>query len=75
MGNGIEDYKGTGHLKWLQLLKSVDPTALLIKRLVGAKIAFYFKSFFYYMRFSSAQRGTGSGSTSDVAGLSVLKCW
>ena len=45
MGNGVEDYKGTGHLTQLQLYTGVDPVVLLIKRLDGAKIAIYFQPF------------------------------
>ena len=41
MDNGVSDYKGTGHLTWLQLGTGVDPDVLLIKRLHGAEIAMY----------------------------------
>lgn len=42
MGNGVEDYKGTGHFAWLQLDTGVDAAVLIIKRLDGAEIAIYF---------------------------------
>ena len=45
MGNGTEDYKGIGHLTWLQLQTGVELNALLIKR-VGPKSLFTSSRFY-----------------------------